>query len=141
MGPTVIDCDSPWVRFVLFLLQKFLRVYIYTRTDSFFLSAVQCSSSVELWEELQSEPGRGRKRGSKSSWNGNMEESLSCMFPHQVEAWFGVSPMPSIPIVLRRSFLFLSSCGTVHLDDLNWKLEGEYGRGRKEDPRTMGMGA
>jgi hypothetical protein len=70
-----------------------------------------------------------------------MEESLSCLFPPQVEAWFGVFPMPPIPIVLRHSFLFLLSCGTVHLDDLNWKLESEYGRGRKEDPRTMGMGA
>jgi hypothetical protein len=40
-------------------------IYIHPRTDSFFLSAVQYSSSIEPWEELQSEPGRGRKRGSK----------------------------------------------------------------------------
>jgi len=33
---------------------------------------------------LYSEPGRGRKRGLKSSGNGNMEESLPFLFPPEM---------------------------------------------------------
>jgi hypothetical protein len=43
-------------------------------------------------------PGRGRKRLSKSSGNGNMEESMTDFY---------VFLVPPIPTVLRCSFLFL----------------------------------
>ncbi|GJN25776.1 hypothetical protein PR202_gb13648 [Eleusine coracana subsp. coracana] len=51
---------------------------------------------------VESEPGSGRKRGSKSSGSGNIEENLA-----RGRGLVRCFPVPPIPIVLKRSFHFL----------------------------------
>ena len=82
----------------------------------------------------QSEPGRARQRGPKSSGNGNMEESHSWNFPPSSSGGGSLVwcfPVPPIPIVLKRSFLFLLVCNAC----LKWSWKR-----KKEGLRLAGMG-
>ncbi|KAG2566311.1 hypothetical protein PVAP13_7NG198400 [Panicum virgatum] len=66
---------------------------------------------------LESKPGIGRQRGLKNSGNGNIEESLACLFPPlatKVEAWFGVSRcLPFLSFLSTPSF----SSGLQYIDN------------------------
>jgi hypothetical protein len=56
---------------------------------------------------MEGEQERGRKRGPKSTGNGNMEESMSSvpyLLVEPKEIWHCVFPVPPIPIVLGCSF-------------------------------------
>ena len=109
--------NAPWARSVLrFLCIMFSPEYttaLYIsqiegflfNNPSFFAVEHMESCSYRTWEWA----GK-RKRGPKSSGNGNMEESLSCLFPPpetEVEAWSGVSQcLPFLLFLSAPSFSF-----------------------------------
>jgi len=77
--------NAPWARSVLrFLFSRahYRSIYTSDRRFSVQQSKFLCCGAYGTWEWA----GKG-KRGPKSSGNGNMEESLSCLFPPSEQRW------------------------------------------------------